>query len=121
MRATGPLGDLDIVNIYRAQDGDSVREGWDSHASERHHEGIYLSHRNVQISQRKVQISPSSLQIEWKESGYDQDTARRAGEIRIMERGARASERDSSGSWDPDVGRQDERSPDTEDKDRTSG
>ena len=33
----------------------------------------------------------------------------------------RSPDTESSGSWDPDVGRQDERSPDTEDKDRTSG
>ena len=38
-----------------------------------------------------------------------------------MEYGARPSGGESSESWDPHVGRQDEQSPDAEDKDQTSG
>jgi len=47
------------------------------HPSERHHEGIQISHKCVKI--------------ERKRSSYDQDRARREGEIRIMESQQRGS------------------------------
>jgi len=88
------------------------------HASQRHHEGIPISHRSVQIERKK--------------SSYDQDTVRREGAIRILiecwQRGSGGGSnqreitgQESSGSWDPDVKCWKERSPDAEDKDRTSG